>query len=213
MNGLTAFIGILVLAALCKAFSLSIGVFIRKRLEDRARRDAPPAPPKPPRRPGFYYCPNCKCTLEEVTIEGKVRNGCKGCGWVHWDNPLPVAVAVIPYGKGLVFVRRKVEPRAGFLALPGGFVEKESLDAGAVREALEETGLEVEIDRYLKNIYLERVNQILVFFLMKPATGQKLKAGSDATECVFLNPPYDREKMAFPTHEAVVNEYLAQYKG
>jgi ADP-ribose pyrophosphatase YjhB (NUDIX family) len=64
-----------------------------------------------------------------------------------WSNPLPVAVVLLPVAyadgrRGLVVVRRAIEPFLGGLALPGGFIETgESWQEAAVRELLEETGL------------------------------------------------------------------------
>src|SRR5215217_6326878 len=71
---------------------------------------------------------------------------CANCGETTWLNPLPVAVTLLPVvsdgGRGLVVVRRDIEPARGLLALPGGFIEVgESWQEAAVRELREETGL------------------------------------------------------------------------
>jgi len=59
-------------------------------------------------------------------------------------NPLPTVDLVISCGGGVVLVRRRNPPHGW--ALPGGFVESgEGLDAAVVREAREETGLEVRL--------------------------------------------------------------------
>ena len=62
------------------------------------------------------------------------------------SNPIPTVDTVILLygGKGIVLIKRKNDPQG--LALPGGFVNKgESLSDAAVREAKEETGLDVEL--------------------------------------------------------------------
>ncbi len=63
-------------------------------------------------------------------------------------NPYPTADVIIENGPGIVLVRRKNEP-IGW-ALPGGFVDAgECVEAAAVREMKEETGLDVQLETLL----------------------------------------------------------------
>lgn len=61
-------------------------------------------------------------------------------------TPLLAADAVILIAGGIVLIKRRNPPFAGCYALPGGFVEVgETVEAAAIREAREETGLNIEL--------------------------------------------------------------------
>ncbi len=72
-------------------------------------------------------CPNCKSEIEV------------------YQNPIPTVDIIIGIeSKGIVLIKRK-NPPYGW-ALPGGFVDYgESLEEAAVREAKEETDLDVKL--------------------------------------------------------------------
>lgn len=70
---------------------------------------------------------------------------------MRWRNPIPTVDVVIELDQGIVLIRR-ANPPEGW-ALPGGFVDEgETVEAAARREALEETGLDVEL-RALLHVY------------------------------------------------------------
>lgn len=98
-------------------------------------------------------------------------------------TPLLAVDALIIYRGKIVLINRKNPPFEGSYALPGGFVEVgETVERAAVREAREETGLDIELIRLL-GVYSDpsrdpRGHTVSVCFL---AAGKgKLKAGSDA---------------------------------
>ena len=75
---------------------------------------------------------------------------CPSCGVQvkRYRNPFPTVDIIIELQDGIVLIERK-NPPYGW-ALPGGFVDYgESLEAAAVREAREETSLEVSNLRLL----------------------------------------------------------------
>jgi len=74
----------------------------------------------------------------------KDRLICPHCGGTvtTYRNPFPTVDIIIRLDGKIVLIERKNEPKGW--ALPGGFVDYgESLETAAVREAAEETGLEL----------------------------------------------------------------------
>ena len=69
---------------------------------------------------------------------------CPSCGSAvrQYQNPFPTVDIIIEMEGGIILIERKHEPLGW--ALPGGFVDYgESLESAAIREAREETSLEI----------------------------------------------------------------------
>ena len=110
-------------------------------------------------------------------------------------TPMLAVDIIIKAKEGVVLVKRKNEPFKGKWALPGGFVEYgERVEDAAVREAAEETGLEVKLKR-LVGVYSEpgrdpRGHVVSICYLAEPVGG-RLRAASDATRVkVFKRVPW-----------------------
>jgi 8-oxo-dGTP diphosphatase len=104
-------------------------------------------------------------------------------------TPLLTVDALILFEGKLVLIRRRNPPFKDSFALPGGFVEVgETVEAAVVREAKEETGLDIEIIKLL-GVYSDplrdpRGHTVSVCYLAKGRG--KLKAGSDAKDTGLL---------------------------
>ncbi len=116
--------------------------------------------------------------------------------------------AIIPYKGGIVLIKRKNEPFKGYYALPGGIVEYgERVEDAAIREVMEETGLECRIKK-LVGVYSDperdpRGHFVSICFLME-VTGGELKASSDA-EDVKIFKLKELPKLAFD-HEKMIKD-------
>ncbi len=102
-------------------------------------------------------------------------------------TPLLTVDAVIIYKKSnLILIRRKNPPFKGQLALPGGFVDVgETVERACMREAKEETSLNVKLDKLI-GVFSDpkrdpRGHTVTIAFLCKPVSAkQKPKAEDDA---------------------------------
>jgi ADP-ribose pyrophosphatase YjhB (NUDIX family) len=92
-------------------------------------------------------CPRCGTDLERAPD----HLSCPGCGSRFYANAEPTACAVVVDGDGRVLLGRRAHPPyRGRWDLPGGFLDEAEHPLDALRRELrEETGLEVEPDRFL----------------------------------------------------------------
>ena len=148
------------------------------------------------------------------TVDGRARAVCGRCGHIAYRNPVPAAGVVVVESGRVLMVRRKFEPRAGDWTLPAGFVEyDEHVEACAVRETREETGLRVELTR-LFGAYMAmddpRVQVVLLLYLARQVGGE-LAAGDDASEVEFF--PLDSlpARIAFKAHEQALADVRRMY--
>ncbi|MBN2142482.1 nicotinamide-nucleotide adenylyltransferase [Candidatus Woesearchaeota archaeon] len=140
-------------------------------------------------------------------------------GIVSRYNQVSVTADVIVNYKdqGIVYIRRKHEPFKGEWALPGGHAEPdEPIEATAARELMEETNLEVPVDRLkLLGVYSTpgrdpRGPYHTTVFYTSVDKGE-LKAKDDALEIkVFQETP---PKLAFDHHKIMKDYYKARHKG
>lgn len=120
----------------------------------------------------WQYCPQCAQPLQTVFNGGMDRRACvaPGCGFVHWDNPVPVVAAVVEH-EGQILLARNVAWPGNFYALITGFLEKgEVPDTGVLREVEEELGLQPQAAHYIGMYEFHLRNQLLIAYHV-PATG------------------------------------------
>ena len=121
-----------------------------------------------PDPPEARYCPYCGEGLRREATDAASRHlpeealkpGCPACNYVHLDAPTPVASVIIEREGTVLLARPHHSPD---FALVAGFVEPyETIEAAAVREVREETGLEVRIERILGSYSCEPMGRNLV---------------------------------------------------
>ena len=135
---------------------------------------------------------------------------CPHCGKVveKYRNPFPTVDIIIEIDDCIVLIRRKTPPHDW--ALPGGFVDYgESLEQAAVREAREETSLDVQLISQL-GAYSEpdrdpRQHTISIVFRAK-ARGVP-RAGDDAGDIGLFNKKNLPQILAFD-HGRILSDYF-----
>jgi ADP-ribose pyrophosphatase YjhB (NUDIX family) len=95
------------------------------------------------------------------------REVCRGCGYVHYQNPRILVGIFLHCGERLFWIRRGTEPNQGRWTFPGGFLEQgESLQRAAARELYEETRIEKAAEDLIpfSMLSLPEINQVYLSF-------------------------------------------------
>ena len=141
--------------------------------------------------------------------DNRERSVCDGCGFVDYVNPKVVVGAVCVWQDQLLLCRRAIEPRKGFWTMPAGFMEeRESVEEGASREALEEAGATIDVGPLLGVWSVPRISQVHVMFLARLRSAD-VQAGEESQEVRFFAAdeiPWD--ELAFPSVTAALRYYL-----
>jgi 8-oxo-dGTP diphosphatase len=159
----------------------------------------------------FRFCPRCGGALTHKQMGEHRRQVCSACGFVFYQNPVPAVAMIIPRGDKIVLVRRAEEPYRGHWCLPAGFMElNETPQQCAVREAKEETGLDIRV-RELFGVYAgqddPRARVVLIIYLVEMVAGE-LRAGDDASEARLFGPDELPEEIAFRSHRQAIGQYF-----
>ncbi|RMG69840.1 MAG: NUDIX hydrolase [Nitrospirae bacterium] len=125
-----------------------------------------------------------------------------------YKNPLPTVDIIIETPGGIVLIKRK-NPPYGW-ALPGGFVDYgESLEEAALREAKEETGLDIKLIRQFHTYSApdrdERFHTITTVYIAR-AEGTP-RAADDAKEARVFTRENLPDDIAFD-HRDILNDYF-----
>lgn len=134
---------------------------------------------------------------------------CPACGAAvkQYRNPFPTVDIIIELDNQIVLIKRKNPPHGW--ALPGGFVDYgESLEAAAIREAQEETGLLIHnlqlLGCYSDPARDERMHTITAVYVAQ-ANGTP-QAADDAAELDLFQPAELPSPLCFD-HARILADY------
>lgn len=140
--------------------------------------------------------------------DDRLRLVCDDCGFIHYRNPKIIVGAICTWAEPggsdadekFLLVRRAIEPRRGFWAMPAGYMELgESTDAGAAREVWEEAEAKVRLDGLLAIYDLPGISQVHLIYRGRMTTPDHA-AGVESLEArLFRWDDLPWDDMAYPT--------------
>jgi len=142
--------------------------------------------------------------------DNRERLVCDDCQFILYQNPKIVAGSVVTWEDRILLARRAIEPRKGYWTVPAGFLEeKETVEDGAAREALEEARADIEVGGLLGVYSVPRISQVQMVFrarLRSPEVG----AGEESLEVrLALWDEIPWRELAFPSVVSALRRFHA----
>jgi len=160
----------------------------------------------------FRFCPVCGGALESklLRVGDPERLVCGSCEFVFYLDPkLAVGTIIRDDRNRVVLVKRAIEPGYGKWVFPGGYVDRgEEVEIAAIREAREEAGLDVRIDRLL-NIYSYQGRTPVIIVYAATMIGGCLGCDDEGLEARFFEAdeiPWD--DLAFRSTQEALKEFF-----
>lgn len=114
--------------------------------------------------PSASFCPGCGANISDSyqQLKSQTTADCAHCGYSLWNNPTPVACAIIIHQDQVLLVRNQGWPEKMF-ALVSGYLDYNELpEACITREVKEETNLDATSVRFLGHYPFAPKNQLLI---------------------------------------------------
>jgi ADP-ribose pyrophosphatase YjhB (NUDIX family) len=169
--------------------------------------------------PPFRFCPVCGEALEprvlKATEPKRLVCTSPACGFVFYLDPKIAVGTIIKVDEGdrIVLVRRAIEPGYGKWVFPGGYVDRgEEVTLAALREAREESGLDVRID-HLINIYSYAGRTPIVVVYAATRIGGTLAVDDEGIEArPFELDAIPWDELAFRSTREALRDYIEGFR-
>lgn len=149
--------------------------------------------------------------LRTVLPDRKRFKVCDRCGYIDFPGPRLVAGCFVIDAGRVLLLRRGIQPQVGKWTFPGGYVDLGETPAqAAIRETLEEVGMNVTLGRLL-GVYTDPARPIatVVIYLVQPGS-EAPGLSHEATEVRYFAPgeiPWD--DLAFRTTHDSLSDWVA----
>ncbi len=155
------------------------------------------------------FCPHCGEIIETRRVGGQHRPHCPSCRTTFYQDPKLAVAVLVNIGGKLVLQRRKIDPGRGKWTFPSGYVERgERVEDAAAREALEETGLEIQVTGLL-GLYSHAGNPVALAVYTADAVGGTMAVSEESLEVATFSPTALPE-LAFDHDAQIVATWLEQ---
>jgi ADP-ribose pyrophosphatase YjhB (NUDIX family) len=163
--------------------------------------------------PEYHHCPVCGARLETAKIKENEpdRLVCPACEFVFYLDPKVVACAILEDDGKIVLLRRDIEPQKGKWVIPGGYVDRgETVEAAAVRETVEECGLEIRIHGILGVYSYPGKTQVVIVYLARPVSGDLIPRDETVEAGWFSEEEIPWEELAFQSTMDALSDYFGK---
>lgn len=162
------------------------------------------------------FCSHCGFSQLRFTVppgDNRARYVCQTCETVHYTNPKIVAGCLPVWEDKVLLAKRAIEPRRGYWNIPAGYLEnKESAEAGALREVWEETQAKVTIEDVLAIYSIPRISQIYILF-RGPMLTPDFGIGSESMEVkLFTEAEIPWRDIAFYSSKFALKHFFSDRK-
>ena len=161
-----------------------------------------------PREKEYRFCPTCASGLVYKSIDNRTLRACPECSFVFWNNPKPVTSIIIPQDGKVLMIQRARPPLLGYWCLPGGYISygEEPRDA-AMREAKEETNLDVEITDLVGVYTIDNcpTGHKIDIIYFGHFVGGVFTPNEEAQSCQYFSVDNLPEKIAYKHREAIAD--------
>ncbi len=162
----------------------------------------------------YRFCPRCGGGLESRKLKANEpkRLVCQKCSFVFYLDPKVVVGTIFTIENRVVLLRRATEPAMGKWVFPGGYVDRgESVGDAAIREAKEESFLDVRLCALLGVYSYSRSPSIIVVYAAE-VVGGELGAGDESVEGkAFSVSDIPWDGLAFTSTREALNDYIKLY--